>query len=63
MPPVTITWHHGPEYAPGTRELIHDKLRPFGVVKPEEADALMKDAGSMLMGSEGPWSPTTIAST
>ena len=53
MPPVTITWHHGPEYAPGTRELIHGKLRQFGVVQPDEADALMKDAGSMLVGSEG----------
>jgi len=53
MPPVTITWHHGPEYAPGTRQLIHDKLRPLGIVKPEEADALMKTAGSMLVGSDG----------
>lgn len=53
MPPVTITWHHGPEYAPGARELVHEQLRQFGVMKPEEADGLMKDAGSMLIGSEG----------
>ncbi len=53
MPPVTITWHHGPEYAPGTRDLIHDKLRPLGIVKPEEADTLMATAGSLLLGSDG----------
>jgi hypothetical protein len=53
LPPVTITWHHGPEFAPGARDLIHSKLRQFGVPKPEDADALMKDAGSMVVGSEG----------
>jgi hypothetical protein len=53
MPPVTITWHHGPEYAPGTRPLIHDKLRPWGVVKPEDVDGLMATAGSLLLGTEG----------
>jgi len=53
MPPLTITWHHGPEYAPGTRQLIHDKLRALGVAKPEEADALMANAGSMVLGSDG----------
>ena len=34
-------------------ELIHDKLRAFGMAKPEEADALMATAGSMIVGSEG----------
>jgi predicted dehydrogenase len=53
MPPVTITWHHGPEFAPDARPLIHDKLRQFGVSKPEDADALMRNAGSLLVGSEG----------
>jgi predicted dehydrogenase len=53
FPPATITWHHGPEYAPGARDRIHGKLRAFGVEKPEEADALMKNAGSLLVGSEG----------
>lgn len=53
MAPLTITWHHGPEYAPGTRPLIHDKLRVLGVTTAEEADALMKDAGSLLLGSDG----------
>ena len=53
MPPVTITWHHGPDFAPGTRELVRGKLRQFGVADPREADALMAEAGSMLVGSEG----------
>ncbi len=53
MPAATITWHHGPEYAPGAREMIHGKLSAFGVAKAEEADDLMKNAGSMLVGSEG----------
>lgn len=53
MPPVTVTWHHGPDFAPGTRELVHEKMRQFGVATREEADGLMRDAGSMVMGSEG----------
>jgi hypothetical protein len=53
MAPVTVTWHHGPEFAPGSRELIHDKLRSFGVQSGEEAGDLMRNAGSMLIGSEG----------
>jgi hypothetical protein len=53
MPPVTITWHHGPEFAPDTRPLIHEKLRRWGVVKTEAADALMGTAGSLLAGSDG----------
>ena len=53
MPPVVLTWHHGPDYAPGTRELIQERLRPFGVEKVEEVDALMKTAGSLLVGSKG----------
>lgn len=53
MPPVTMTWHHGPGFAPGARELLHEKLRHFGVATAEEANALLKAAGSMLVGSEG----------
>jgi hypothetical protein len=51
--PVTLTWHHGPEFAPGARELIHELLRRFGVAKAEEADALMGTAGSLVLGTEG----------
>lgn len=52
-PALTVIWHHGPDFAPGTRERIHEKLRTFGVSKPEEAEALMGTAGSMLVGREG----------
>ena len=53
MAPVTITWHHGPDFAPGTRELIHAKMREFGVADAKDADTLMATAGSMLVGSDG----------
>lgn len=53
MPPLKITWHHGPGFAPGARELIHEKLREFGVSTPKEADALMGKAGSMVIGNKG----------
>jgi hypothetical protein len=53
MPSVTVHWHHGPDFAPGTRELIREKLRHFGVGTSAEADALMKEAGSLLVGTEG----------
>jgi len=53
MPPLKITWHHGPDFAPGARELIHGKLRALGVSQADAADALMGRAGSLLVGSEG----------
>jgi hypothetical protein len=53
MPPVTLTWHHGPGFAPGTRELIHEKLRQLGISKAEEADTLMGTAGSIVVGRDG----------
>jgi len=53
MPPVTVTWHHGPEFAPGTRELIHAKLRQWGVTSEQDADDLMRTAGSLLLGEQG----------
>jgi hypothetical protein len=53
MPPLHITWHHGPDYAPGARQLIREKLGEFGVRTDDEADRLMKNAGSMLVGSDG----------
>ena len=53
MPPVTITWHHGPDFDPGGRQLLREKLTQFGISDPAEADALLKDAGSMLIGSDG----------
>jgi hypothetical protein len=53
QPPVTITWRQGPDFGPGARETIREKLRTFGVSTATEADALMKEAGSMLIGSDG----------
>lgn len=53
MPPVTMTWHHGPDFAPGARDLLREKMRQVGVSTNEEADALMQTAGAMLIGSEG----------
>jgi hypothetical protein len=53
LPPVTIHWHHGPEFAPGTRELIHGKMSAFGIASAAEADGLMKTAGTMLIGASG----------
>ena len=52
LAPVTIHWHHGPDYGRGTRDAIHDRVREFGVAA-DEADALMKDAGSLLVGTDG----------
>lgn len=53
LPPLQITWHHGPDFAPGTRELIREKLHAFGVKDASEVDGLMKEAGSLLVGSAG----------
>jgi hypothetical protein len=53
MPPVTMTWHQGPDLAPGARDLLREKMRRFGVSNDEEADALMQTAGSMIIGNEG----------
>jgi len=53
MPPVEITWHHGPDFAPDSRQLLRDKTQQFGISSAEEADAILKDAGSLVIGSEG----------
>jgi hypothetical protein len=53
MPPVNVTWHHGPDFAPGARQMLRDKLSALGVSSVEAADALLKDAGSMLVGTGG----------
>jgi hypothetical protein len=53
MSPVEVTWHHGPDLAPGARQMLHEKLSEMGVTNAQAADALLKDAGSMLVGSEG----------
>lgn len=53
MPPVNVTWHHGPDFAPGARQMLRDKLRELGVSCTDAAHKLLKDAGSMLVGSDG----------
>lgn len=53
MPPVTFTWHHGRGFAPEARGLIHRTLREVGIETEQEADALMKKAGSLLVGTTG----------
>ncbi len=53
MPPMNVTWHHGPQYAPGTRETIHAELAKWGVSNEPQADDLMRMAGSMLVGERG----------
>lgn len=52
-PPVPITWHHGPDFGPGTKALIHEKLRQLDVPDVKEADTLMGQAGSILIGADG----------
>ncbi len=53
MAPLTITWHNGPDYAPGTRELLRDKLRSFGVEDEAAAEDLLGEWGSMIIGETG----------
>ncbi|MFN3651313.1 MAG: Gfo/Idh/MocA family protein [Armatimonadota bacterium] len=54
LPPVTFTWHQGPEgqLAPGSLELITGKMREHGAA-PEQAQGLLRDAGALIIGSEG----------
>lgn len=53
MPPVNVTWHHGPEFAPGTRERLHAEFARWGVSSEAHADDLMRMAGSLLVGETG----------
>jgi hypothetical protein len=53
MKATTITWHLGPEYGPGTRELIHGRLREHGVSDAKQADAMMGEAGSLIVCEKG----------
>ncbi len=53
LPPVNVTWHKGPDYSPGSRELLRAKLAKFGVATGAEADALLGGLGSLIVGSDG----------
>jgi predicted dehydrogenase len=50
--PVTFTWHHGPDYAPGSRELFEGMLRGYGESE-ENIKKLLQYAGAILIGSKG----------
>lgn len=52
-PELTIHWHHGADLPPDSRRLLHRHLAGLGVRDPAEADDLMRQAGSLLLGSEG----------
>ncbi len=53
LPALNIHWHHGPGLPPGSRDLLHDRLARAGIGNPDQADGLLRMAGSMLIGSEG----------
>lgn len=54
LPPVTFTWHHGakPDYAPGTRNMLGELLLDHGADQ-AELEALLPDAGCLIVGSKG----------
>jgi hypothetical protein len=51
LPPVTVTWHHGPGFAPGSRERLERMLADHGV-PPTERGKLLGYAGAILIGSK-----------
>ncbi|MFN3651314.1 MAG: Gfo/Idh/MocA family protein [Armatimonadota bacterium] len=54
QPPVTITWHHGPEpkFAPGDREMLRQRVLDLGGTA-EQADSLERGTGCLVIGSKG----------
>lgn len=54
MPPVTFTWHHGPQphLPPGSKEKLVERLRDLGLPK-EKEEAAFKSAGALIVGSKG----------
>ena len=52
LPPVAFTWHQGPDYAPGSRELFEELLRDHGATN-EDIKKLLLYAGAMIIGSKG----------
>jgi hypothetical protein len=54
LPPVTITWHHGPppDYAPGSRERLAALLRDHGATE-KDVEELLPYAGAILVGRDG----------
>jgi predicted dehydrogenase len=52
QPPVSFTWHQGPDYAPGSRALIEGLLRERGA-SDEDVKKLLLYAGAMIIGTKG----------
>ena len=52
MPPVTFTWHQGPDYAPGSRQQFVDLMKAHGASE-EDVKKLLLYAGAMIVGSRG----------
>ena len=52
LPPVKFTWHHGPGYPPGHKEMLLKMITDRGA-SPEEAEKLLGNAGAMLVGAKG----------
>ena len=50
--PVTFTWHQGPGFPPGSRDLFERLMRERGATD-EEVKKLLLYAGAILVGSEG----------
>ena len=52
QPPVTFTWHHGPDYAPGSRQMLQQLLGDHGA-SAEDLKELLVYAGAALVGDKG----------
>ena len=52
MPPVRITWHHGPDYAPGARSMLETLLRDHGT-SDEDVKKWLGYAGMAMVGDKG----------
>lgn len=52
LAPVTFTWHQGPDYAPGSRELLTGMMRERGASE-QQIKELLQYAGAMIVGSKG----------
>lgn len=52
LPAVRFTWHQGPGYAPGSRELFEQLLREHGA-SGDDIKKLLLYAGAMIIGSQG----------
>ncbi len=52
QPEVTFTWHHGPDYAPGSRQMLRELLADHGATD-AEIKQMLGMAGAVLVGQKG----------